>query len=384
MTLLWDSALKATLILAMAWIAALLLHRASADLRHRVWLAAILAVAALPVLLWLAPTALPVSALIVIPARLSMTAAASQSASSFGIAAIWAAGTLLVLLRLGAGTVRVARWTRTARRDDGALYSGQARTPMTWGILHPVVLLPSSAMTWAAEEREMVIRHELAHIQRHDWLWQMFGSLVAAVFWFHPLVWLANAQLRREAERAADDRVLASGTVAADYAAQLVDIARRLRAGVPVGAVAMVRRPALENRVREILDSTRQRSRAGTLARAAIASAAIATMVSCAAMQNARVHRVGEPGLTPPRVVSKQEPEYSEEARTAKLQGTVRLNLEIDERGAPQNIRVLETPGDGLDAKAVAAVSKWRFEPARKKGRPVRCAAVIEVKFRLM
>ena len=95
------------------------------------------------------------------------------------------------------------------------------------------------------------------------------------------------------------------------------------------------------------------------------------------------VFRVGG-GVTAPVVVYKVEPEYSEEARKAKYQGTVTLYVEVDPGGRASNIRVLQSLGLGLDEKAIEAVKRWVFHPGRKDGRPVTVAATIEVNFRLL
>jgi len=94
-------------------------------------------------------------------------------------------------------------------------------------------------------------------------------------------------------------------------------------------------------------------------------------------------YRIGG-GVSAPSVMSKVEPEYSEEARRAKWQGTVVLSVIVDELGRPRNIRVFHSLGLGLDQKAVDAVSQWRFKPGRKDGKPVPVIATIEVNFRLL
>jgi len=88
--------------------------------------------------------------------------------------------------------------------------------------------------------------------------------------------------------------------------------------------------------------------------------------------------------ITAPVVLFKPEPEYSEEGRKAKLQGTVLLRIEIDERGVPRNIAVRQGLGLGLDEKAMQAVSRWRFRPATRNGKPVPSSALVEVFFRLL
>jgi len=87
---------------------------------------------------------------------------------------------------------------------------------------------------------------------------------------------------------------------------------------------------------------------------------------------------------TPPQLIYKVEPEFSEAARKAKYQGVVVLAIEVDASGHPQNLRILEMLGLGLDEKAIEAVSQWRFRPGYQDGRPVVTSATVEVSFRLM
>jgi TonB family protein len=84
-----------------------------------------------------------------------------------------------------------------------------------------------------------------------------------------------------------------------------------------------------------------------------------------------------------PVVISRTEPEYSDQARNAKWQGAVLLRVMVDETGVPQDIQVVRALGLGLDQKAIEAVQKWRFKPGMKDGKPVAVSANIEVNFRL-
>ena len=95
------------------------------------------------------------------------------------------------------------------------------------------------------------------------------------------------------------------------------------------------------------------------------------------------VFRVGG-GVTAPTLLHKVEPEYSEEARKAKYQGTVILYIQVDTSGRAVNMRVIHSLGLGLDEKALEAVRQWRFRPGQKDGKPVTVEATIEVNFRLL
>jgi TonB family protein len=89
-------------------------------------------------------------------------------------------------------------------------------------------------------------------------------------------------------------------------------------------------------------------------------------------------------GVSAPALLYKVEPEYSEEARKAKYQGTVVLYVEIDPSGRAINARVVQSLGLGLDEKAIEAVKKWKFRPGYRNGKPVTVVATIEVNFRLL
>jgi TonB family protein len=387
MNLLLDSALKATIILFAAWTASLVLRRASADLRHSVWLAAMLAVAMLPAALAIPQSAIPSAVQIVVPA-VSLGAPAAARRLPW-LLLIWTTGVSLMLIRLLAGILSAALISRSARKLDGNLYSDRATTPMTWGFLKPVVILPAYAAEWTAAQRDLVLRHERAHIERHDWLWQMLASLLTAVFWFHPLVWLAKFQLRLEAEGAADDLVLLTGAAPSDYAGRLLDVARRLSGlTAPAAVVPMVRTPELETRVRSILDPSRRRITAGILVRCAIALAAAALIVPIAVTRQSvhaqgKVYRIGN-GVSAPSILYKVEPQYTPEAKDDKIEGMVKLQVEITPEGIAENFLVLQSLDAGLDANAITAVSNWRFKPGMKDGEPVAVFATIEINFHLI
>jgi TonB family protein len=97
----------------------------------------------------------------------------------------------------------------------------------------------------------------------------------------------------------------------------------------------------------------------------------------------AGVYRVGG-GVTAPALLHKTEPQYTEEARGARIQGTVLLGIDIDPQGMARNIEVVRGLEPGLDQKAVEAVRQWQFKPGTKDGTPVTVRANIEVNFRLM
>jgi beta-lactamase regulating signal transducer with metallopeptidase domain len=221
-------------------------------------------------------------------------AAASASSSTAripSILSIYGLGIAISLLPIAAGMLALVRLERKSARLDqppwppllttlsarlgirraiALLESPSAMTmPMTWGIRRSRILLPVTARNWSADRRRLVLLHELAHAKRRDAVTQLLARLVCAIYWVHPLAWLALRQLRIEAEIACDDLVLAADTKPSVYAAELLDIVSVHR-GLSLSslAVAMARgnRPQIHSRIRAILDHARNRKAMSTTA----------------------------------------------------------------------------------------------------------------------
>jgi beta-lactamase regulating signal transducer with metallopeptidase domain len=161
---------------------------------------------------------------------------------------------LLRLVDLARGELRLERKVRV-------FLSAESLMPMTWGWWRPVVLLPADATQWDPERLRLVLRHELAHVKRWDCLAQGVATLVRAIYWFNPLVWLAARQMCLERERACDDLVLSAGAKPSEYAGHLLEISRQFAYAPRVEALAMARPSSLELRLRAIVDVNRRPSR---------------------------------------------------------------------------------------------------------------------------
>ncbi len=305
-------ALKATVVLAAAGVLHVALLRSSAAARHLMWHIALAGLLAIPVLSLLLPS-VPLGAASEVTvthgaasARLGMPASppppgARARTAPIVIAAVWLAGTLALLARLGWGVWRVRRMVRDSReirnrewlalRDDAAGALGlaidvplreapRAAMPMAWGLGRPVILLPPEAHGWGEEKRRAVLLHELAHIERNDCGSHLVARISCAVYWPHPLAWLALRQLAAERERACDDRVLGAGTRASEYAAHLLDVARGMKArrDGALAALAMARHSQIRERLAAILDGRMART-APTQSSAVFAATALLSLV---------------------------------------------------------------------------------------------------------
>ncbi|HSL17510.1 MAG TPA: M56 family metallopeptidase [Methylomirabilota bacterium] len=191
-----------------------------------------------------------------------------------------------------------------ARREVGCrrrvrlVVSPEVDVPAVFGLLRPVVILPSHADTWLEDRRTAVLRHELVHVVRYDWPVRLAARLAAAVYWFNPLAWWAVRRLDLEQELACDEEVLSMGSRASTYACHLLGIAR---AAVPRPAVAsaglsMARRSHLEERIMTILNRDHHR-RVGLrlILPAVIVTAALVPAI--AAVQPTAAERTASPEL---------------------------------------------------------------------------------------
>jgi TonB family protein len=319
---------KATILFGVAWLIVVALQQRSSSLRHHFWAAAILASLALPFFALLLPawhsTALGAAAhwspthangatsiAPRIPSVIVDAVAASPLLDRFVVAALllWALGFLFIFLKLIAGLARLAwvssrakqlfdeRWmgtvlelssAHTITRSVRLLQCGSPiAMPLTWGMFRPVIVLPSSVANWPEDRRHIVLSHELAHIARHDWLLQICAELARAVYWFHPLVWLAAIRLRQESERACDDAVLLSGVAPSHYASQLLDLARTLENSGRAWSTALaIARPTnLERRFAAMLNPSINRRRLSLKAKFLIPVFALCFLLPLAALR---------------------------------------------------------------------------------------------------
>lgn len=306
---------KATLILLACLAITRAAARARASVRHVIVAASFAALAALPILMAsvpamaiempapppaeprdvsFAPPDLPSANIVV--ARDPARALPRLPQLSFGqwARAIWLAGTIAFVLPVIAALWRLSMIRRTAlpvawQRDElfrlaeargisvpvDLLEHEAVPGPMTFGISRPVVVLPSDAREWSQAELRRALMHELEHIQRGDWIMQIVARTVAALYWFHPLVWSAWRRLCLEAERSCDDAVVLSEE-RTDYAEQLVALAQRMAATPVHPILGMANRSDLSTRVSAVLDDRLRRGRAGTaFALGTIAAAAV-------------------------------------------------------------------------------------------------------------
>ena len=316
MTIIMASLVDAAVLLAIGLLAVTLARKRSAAVRHAMLAATVGGAVLMPVWELLLP-AVPVlryaggsevlssgAVLTSTPLAATFTTGASPETATLSVWAIvgwfWAAGAVVICAGLVTGLVRLSRvvarcspatgsWltlTDELARECGIrrrvvlLQSDDPSVLVAFGIFKPRIILPVGAAAWDDERRSIVLRHELAHIRRHDAVLQLLAETLRAVQWVNPLAWLTCRRLRQESEYACDDAVLRGGVRPTDYATHLLDIARHVSANGPAPALApAIAHPStLERRIVAMLHG--QQNRVPLTHRGWVVAAAVAVGIS--------------------------------------------------------------------------------------------------------
>jgi beta-lactamase regulating signal transducer with metallopeptidase domain len=349
--------IKTTVLLLCVSVASVALRRASASVRHALWVVGLLAVLVFPVSRILpewdwailpeappprtafdtTPAPLPTLETVRIPSSpssdLSNFSAGvspvfqshSHSASKWTwqhwIGVLWVFGSSVLVVGWLKSIWDLQRLTRRStplsergwadclaevRRDIGVKGPVELRVvpdaipPMAWGIFHHVILMPAAAIDWPLARQRLVLAHEMAHVKRNDGAGQLLTQAVCILYWFNPLVWYAVYRLRVERERACDDCVLRLGAEGADYADHLLQIARGLNAGFAKSAVSMAEPSQLRARMIAILDSRMKRSRASRITATVLITTFGVLTLSMAAVQVTALSTMALPAFAKP------------------------------------------------------------------------------------
>ena len=149
------------------------------------------------------------------------------------------------------------------KHGTALLTSNELPSPISWGVVRPVILLNAEAAE-SYGEAEAIITHELAHVARLDWAKLLLSRVAVALFWFNPLVWLLAREAHQLREEAADDAVLSTDIDETEYARLLVGVARHECRGILIGAHGVApAKNSLARRVKRVLDGAVKRAPGG-------------------------------------------------------------------------------------------------------------------------
>lgn len=333
-----DLSVKGTAVLLIGFGSVATLRHGSAAQRSLAWLAVFTIMLALPFALlvkpvWTVPVHVVIEQIAMVPKPMTAEPIIVSEESQSVIAPIrepvpwtlwqWLAG----IYSVGACGVLAFRWigswqlSRLRRSSRGAnaeivalvqrlsldrriqtLVSDDIAVPMTWGTLRPTLLLPSSVQQWSATDLRAALEHELAHIRHRDAARRWLGTLVSALWWPHPLVWIASKAWKLEQERACDDAVVRSGANTERYATQLIEAAHSIRLGGfrSAAALVMAMPTGLETRLHSVVSTDVNRSGTGN---AFLLLTSVTSMFVLALSTVCRAQAVALNGATAPVVL---------------------------------------------------------------------------------
>jgi beta-lactamase regulating signal transducer with metallopeptidase domain len=189
---------------------------------------------------------------------------------------IWALGLLFLLSRIFLGLYGAHKLRQQGKHISGSIWKlllqrflsiisikrkisllshDKVKTPLTWGVFKPTVLVPEEARNWNEEQCSTALLHELSHIKRSDFIIKILARFSCSLYWFNPLSWFAFKLMKREQEKACDELVLRAGVKPSAYAASLLSIQKsgQIQWDPPAAVLGAVGRSQLNERLQAIL-----------------------------------------------------------------------------------------------------------------------------------
>jgi TonB family protein len=394
LALLAETAIRALLLGAAAWVTLHALGLRNPHVEKLVWRAVLVAALVLPALLyWRLAPVFEVSVPFVVPPEGGAQGAgpppavAPRVASLFiALAAIYLGVVSLLVAGFVTGLARMARLSRAADpmpSRAGVRLSAGIRSPATFG---SISRRPAAARMWRAAELDAVLAHEGAHVRWRDCHWLWLAQLHLIVFWFSPFSWWLRQRLGALAEATSDDAVLAADHDHIAYAELLLGFARNPNPG----RVAMsASGPKVSERIERILSRAPPSAPPRRIARVVAAALLIPATVFAAASLNASAspadyQEVDNNNPAGPRIVdygdlARLDARYPVQAKQAGVSGRVTLGATIDAEGRVLAVTVLDVqPSDpqyGFGETAMDIARTVRFANPTK--------AAMNVKFQV-
>ena len=243
--------------------------------------------------------------------------------------------------------------------------------PITFGLRRPIVVFPPAIASLDPAVQYAIACHELLHVRRRDWVYQVVEEAVRTFLWFHPAVWWLVGRIQLAREQVVDQASIALVDSRERYVEALLAVAIGRSPGFLTPAPAFFRRSLLKKRVAQILQEKTMTTR--RLMMSLGASAAALALAATIAVRSFPLQAQGQPrsaGSKPVEIVKGGEhllhgelPEYPRQAIEQKVEGDVLLDIAVDDKGEVSDARVLSGP-DELRKAALSSVLRWHFSPS--------------------
>ena len=275
-------------------------------------------------------------------------------------------------------------------QDARFLSSDRIGSPVTFGWLRPVVLLPKEFENLSGEAQESVICHELLHVARRDWLVHLVEEVLRALFWFHPAVRLLLGRIDLCREQVIDQQVVRLLDRRRPYLQALWTFGHGPNPALPA-AVNFFNQGHLLARVTLLTQEVRMsRFHIALSSTALLVALAFTTALglslfpwsSAAHAGEKAIHHV-EGDVQKPIRIHGDVPSYPEAAREDRIEGQVVVQSVINTEGIVESMKVVSSPGPAFSEAVSKIMPSWRFEPARLDGEPVDVYYNLTFNFRL-
>jgi len=293
-------------------------------------------------------------------------------------------------------------------------FSDDVSSPVTVGWLDPAVIFPRRFERMDESHQRAIACHELLHVARRDWLWNLLEELVLTLLWFNPAIWWVVRSIRLSREQVVDSQVVELTGARKPYLHALLEIAAMPRATTLPAPLFLVENQ-LARRVAVLVKEVRM-SKPKLVVSLVIALAVIGAtgwwavktyrLIAPSGPSSHMVVGYGSaspPGsdvpstfmyytvggdVHAPEPIHWPTPSYTPQARKDKVQGAVVTAVDVDAGGNVAGVKVTALSlsnnlSDGLDESVLQTLRTWKFKPGTKDGRPVPVRVTVEVNFRL-
>ena len=437
--------IQAAALVGVGAIMASLLRFRVPRVRHAYWQVLLAVCVFLPLLQPWRPEVLETSGAAMSNVTLGAAAAPAPTGPSLAdiVLCLICAGIVLRALWMALGFGRLWLYRRHAERIEQApeaveeaqrlapvfpaiFISGQIPTPATFGFFRPAILFPSRFLEMEPAMQKAVALHELLHVERRDWLWNMFEEVVLTLLWFHIPLWWVVRSARLSREQVVDAEAVRRSHARRPYLKALLEMAGQKRLAESLPAPLFLRESQLAERVALMMKEVKMsrtrltvsiltavvtlliagaslvwafplktparqadptESSAPVLSAASVAASAAVPGNSVTAESGpdqkiGKVYKVGGKVIAPVPIY-KPEPPYTPEASKARLSGIVTLWAVIDAQGKVVELKETSKPlGQGLDESALNTIRTWKFNPGMRDGVAVPVKVTIEISFR--
>jgi TonB family protein len=239
-------------------------------------------------------------------------------------------------------------------------------SPVTFGFLHPAILLPANFSELDVTVQEAILCHEILHVRRRDWLFTLAEELIRSIFWFHPAIWWLLGEIGLAREQVVDRQVVELTRSRDQYVDALLAIAGAKPRLDLAPAPLFLRRRHLKQRVVSIMKEVRMsKMRSVSSLAAGLGIMALACWFVTATFPLAAAPQMvaDGPGVTVDAggtVLHRSGIVYPDAARRNRVQGVVRVEASIDSSGNVVDTRVLSGPIE-LRRAAQQSVLTWHF-----------------------